>query len=127
MEPSRNPEAEVSFNIAPLASPWDPIAGARLSQAVLRSSRADPAYSSDEILGFSETGTRHASVLLIAERDAVAGGLLDLVGRGITSHRELPNLGRHARYRRHRQFPFPGFADPSLLRNLLHIAGTLAG
>src|SRR5215469_18594257 len=87
-------------------------------------SGADPAFSSDEILGFSETRARHSPVLLVTQCDPVASTLLDLMGRSTTSRGEPPNLGRHARYRRHCQFTFPGLADPSPLRNLLDIAGT---
>src|SRR5215472_7831476 len=53
--------------------------------------------------------------------------LLDLMGHCITSHRELPNLRHRPRHSRQGQFPFPGLAGPSLLRNLLDIAGALAG
>jgi hypothetical protein len=82
------------------------------SEAVLRwLSGADTAYSSDEMIGFSETRAGNSSVLLVIQGDQIAGSLLDLMG--ITSHRELPILEH-----------LPGLADPSLLRNLLHIPGT---
>jgi hypothetical protein len=51
--------------------------------------------------------------------------LFDLVGRRIVPHDETKNLRRRAGDRRHRQFAFPSFAEPTFLRDLLDVAGAL--
>src|SRR5678815_1786181 len=76
----------------------------------------------DIVLGFSEARCRHAAMLLERQRHALAEIVLEHSCERIPAHSELENL-RHCTWKiRCRQLAFPRFAEPSPLRDLLHIS-----
>lgn len=73
----------------------------------------------DEVFGFAEALGGNADVLVIGQRHALAGGLNQDLGDGFVADRETEDLGRDAGLGGHRDFAFPGLADPAFARDLL--------
>src|SRR5947209_15330703 len=83
-------------------------------------------HSDDEILGLAEAGRGNSLVLLIGQRDAPAERPIDVLCHQLVSYGEEEFLGIGAGHGNHRQLALPGFAEPPLLRELLHETGPLA-
>src|SRR5438552_2752717 len=83
-------------------------------------------HRDDEILGLAEAGRGNSLVLLIGQRDAPAERPIDVLCHQLVSYGEEEFLGIGAGHGNHRQLALPGFAEPPLLRELLHETGPLA-
>jgi hypothetical protein len=84
-------------------------------------------YAGYVVSRLTEAGGRQADLFFIVKGDALAHNLVQLAGERVIPDSEVELLRRGARHRNHRQFAFPGFAQPAFLRKLLHLAGALTG
>src|SRR5258708_18813469 len=85
-----------------------------------------PPQVNHEVLGVPEAGARDPLVLLVVQRHALADAGVDLRRDRGVRHGEDELLRHRARHAHHGHLALPGLAEPSLARELLHVAGTLA-
>ena len=87
----------------------------------------DRVNAGNKIFRLAKAGGRKAAVLLVMQRNLLAGGTLNLMRHSLIAYAKWKDLWQSAGQVDHRELAFPAFAQPSFMGNLLDVTRPFAG